>query len=573
MIPELRARGLLGLLDLELARSLTRLACEESAAVELAIALASRSVRMGHTCFPIRMRAGDLWPEEAGDALPEPTAWAEALRKSPLLSSGALVLDAENRLYLRRYWELENGVALELGARALGPALRAVDPAWLRETLSRVFGAEQSAHREAAERALRHRVTLLCGGPGTGKTTTVASIAALLVEARRRQEGRETEVLLIAPTGKSAARLSEAVSRAKRSLVAVSDAVSAIPEEARTVQQALGMRRYGMSFRHDKRRPLPADLIVLDEASMIDLSLMHQLLEAAPREARLIIVGDPDQLTSVEAGSVLRDLVEANERTWWKDRVTRLTKTYRYDVGSGIGGLLDAIRNGDESAFGASVEQTDDPAVVWSPLSKLDDELDGATARWRVALSGESDLEHFALRDRFMVLTPFRKGRIGTEQIGETIRRKLLSLGERRIASRVPIIVEENDRELGVFNGDFGLLRPSETGGLDASLQRELDEIRRVAESRLPRYSSAYALSVHKAQGSEFDEVMIVFPEAASPLLTRELLYTAASRARKRVRLVGPKQSFIAALKRRSVRHSGLVDAIERSSDRREVPD
>ena len=567
MIAELRARGLLGPLDVELARSLTRFAGDERAAVELAIALTSRSVRMGHTCFPVRMRAEELLPEEASDAWPEPNEWAEALRESPLLSDGALVLDGKGRLYLRRYWELENGIALELGARARASEERAADPGWLAESLDRVFGAEEGAQREAAGRALRHRVTLLCGGPGTGKTTTLASIAALLVEARRKQDDCETEVLLIAPTGKSAARLSEAVSRAKRSLVAASDVLSAIPEEARTVQQALGMRRYGMSFRHDKRRPLSADLIILDEASMIDLSLMHQLLEAAPREARLIVVGDPDQLTSVEAGSVLRDLVEANERTWWQDHVTRLTKTYRYDIGSGIGGLLDAIRNGDEIAFEACVGQTEDPTVVWSPLSKLQGELDVASARWRFALAAESDREHFTLRNRFIVLTPFRKGRIGTERLGETIRRRLVSSGERRIASRVPIIVEENDRELGVFNGDFGLLRPGDSGGLDASLYREPDDVRRVAESRLPRYSGAYALSVHKAQGSEFEEVMVVFPEAASPLLTRELLYTAVSRARKRVRLVGPKQSFIAALKRRSVRHSGLVDAIDGLTD------
>ena len=310
---ELRRRGLLELLDVELARALGR-SNNNHPAVDLAIALTSRNVRNGHSCFPISLPAAAIWPGErfAEDPLPTPDSWARILRASPLAQNGPIVIDEGRRLYLRRYYELEQRIAAQLAARSAPFSAHSTETSTLERRLGELFAdGRHSPQAEAGRRALRERVSLLCGGPGTGKTTTVAAIVALLVEERERGGDRGTRVMLLAPTGKAAARLGEAVRQAKQGVVADAAIIEAIPNEARTIQRALGLRRAGMRFEHDADRPLEADVIVVDEASMVDLALMHQLLEATPLDARLLIVGDPDQLTSVEAGSVTVSTVGA----------------------------------------------------------------------------------------------------------------------------------------------------------------------------------------------------------------------------------------------------------------------
>lgn len=560
---ELRNEGLIDLLDLQLARALVRGADEADARVALAIALTSRNVRRGHACFPIALGSHELWPGESlpEHLLPEAATWAEALRASPLTAGGPLVLDDASRLYLRRYWALENDIALQLRRRA-GPIAPSSAVAKTRsEQLGRLFrGGSDSPQARAGENALRYPVSLLCGGPGTGKTTTVAAIVALLIEDANARSLPTPSVLLLAPTGKAAARLGEAVHRAK-TRIDTSDAVlESIPTKASTLQRALGMRRTGLRFFRDADNPLEADLIVVDEASMIDLVLMRQLLEAMRPNARLLIVGDPDQLTSVEAGSVLKDLVRASAETWWRGRVTTLDKTHRYDATQPLGRLVSAIRSGDAAAIDALYGSATARDVVWSSSADLDEELDGAARRWDQVLSTSDAKRHFRMRGGYVVLTPFRKGRVGTRRIGAAVQDRLSS-GTGRGPEIKPLIVEQNSNELGVYNGDFAMLRARDAV---AVLWAAEGEPREVAESRLPRYSDAYALSIHKAQGSEFDEVLLVLPDEDAPLLTRELLYTAVSRARTRIRIVGSKEVFAAALGRRVRRHSGLVDAIAR---------
>ncbi len=558
-IADLQATGVLELLDVELARALGAMTSTVNPEVELAIALTSRNVRRGHACLPLGMAANDLASTtgEAGPVLPEQGSWANALFASELLDDGPLVLDEKQRLYLRRYWELEHDIATELTKRSTLKSPEA-DHAWLAGALDRLFGHDpKSPYRLAAQNAIDHRVSVLCGGPGTGKTTTVASIVALLVEGRLHEARPAPKVMLLAPTGKAAVRLGEAVSRAKETIDAADEVLASIPVEAITVHRALGMRRHGMRFSRGADYPVDADIIVLDEASMIDLGLMRQLLVSAPVNATILIVGDPDQLTSVEAGSVLRDLVRASNETWWQDRVTHLTKTYRYDEAQPLGQLVAAIRDGNPTAIEKLLDSDGAGEVQWSPLGDLGDELDRAAMKWSEIVSATEPKEHFRRRAQYVVLSPHRKGPIGTRQLGVTIERR---------APRVdlavhPIIIEENNRELGVYNGDLGMLFEREGTPL-ATFQREPSGFQDFAEARLPRYSSAYALSVHKAQGSEFDEVLIVMPEEDGPLLTRELLYTAVSRARRRVRLVGPREVMVAAVRRSAPRFSGLVDRV-----------
>jgi len=566
-LADLQSRGLIDLLDLELARAMGRMTDASSPEVELAIALTSRNVRRGHACFPVGMPATDIWPREAmpTEALPNATRWNDALRKSRLTRSGPLVLDEAGRLYLRRYWQLERDIARQLAVRSIAPPIIAGDTSWLEASLHRLFtGAPDSSERRAAGNALQHRVSLLCGGPGTGKTTTVAAVVALIIEGRLRETGTTPRVMLLAPTGKSAARLGEAVRQAKARVQAPAEILDHIPEQAKTVHRALGMQREGMQFRHNADLPLEADVIVVDEASMIDLALMRQLLEAAPREATLLIVGDPDQLTSVEAGSVLRDLVTANTQTWWSERVTHLTKTYRYEEKQPLGQLVAAIREGEGATVEALLgrEYADD--VVWNPLEGLQAELDRAASHWREVLATDDPSEHFELRGRHVMLTPFRRGALGTGQLGVAIRARLPD-PEEGAPNVTPIIIEENSHELRVYNGDFAMMVDGEPP--TATVQGDADGPRKIAAARLPRFSDAFALSIHKAQGSEFDEVLIVLPQEDAPLLTRELLYTAVSRARERVRIVGPREVVAAAIERRARRYSGLVDAIDQARD------
>lgn len=559
-LADLRERGLIDLLDLELARALGRMTSSPNPDVELAIALTSRNVRRGHTCFPVGMSAADIWPRDAvpPDALPDTEHWKDALTNSRLTQEGPLVLDSVGRLYLRRYWQLEQDIAEELAARSAIPPATTGD---LDASLGRLFpGAPDSPQRRAAHNALNHRVSLLCGGPGTGKTTTVAAIAALIIEARLLETGTLPRVALLAPTGKSAARLGEAVREAKSRIQASAEVLEQIPEQAMTMHRALGMQREGMRFRRNADFPLEADVVVVDEASMIDLGLMRQLLHATSREATLLIVGDPDQLTSVEAGSVLRDLVSASTETWWHGRVSHLSKTYRYDEKQALGQLVAAIRNGEAATVAALLEDEEADDVAWVSLEGLQPELDRAAKHWCNVLRTRKPEEHFELRSGFVVLSPFRRGPVGTRQLSAAIRDRLLGLDGSALDT-TPIIIEENSHELRVYNGDFAMLVDGEPR--TAVVQSDPGEPRRIAEARLPRFSDAFALSVHKAQGSEFDEVLIVLPEQDAPMLTRELLYTAVSRARKRVRLVGPQSTVAAALARRAQRHSGLQDAIK----------
>ncbi len=275
-------------------------------------------------------------------------------------------------------------------------------------------------------------------------------------------------------------------------------------------------------------------------------------------------MGDPDQLTSVEAGSVLRDLVTASAETWWSDRVTQLSKTYRYDEKQPLGRLIAAIREGDRAKVEALLGLADADDVAWVPSRGLPGELERAAAHWATVLSTQDPEEHFERRGRYVMLSPFRRGKLGTRTLGASIMDRLPDTPGGKPLVR-PIIIEENSHELRVYNGDFAMLVEGQPPM--ATVQSEAEGFREIAEARLPRYSDAFALSVHKAQGSEFDEVLFVLPEEDAPILTRELLYTAVSRARRRVRLVGPKEVLAAALERRARRYSGLVDAIAKALD------
>ncbi|MBY0340772.1 MAG: AAA family ATPase, partial [Rhodocyclaceae bacterium] len=428
----------------------------------------------------------------------------------------------------------------------------------------------------AAIAALENRRVLISGGPGTGKTTTLASILALLIEQAQLAlpanrglfdaEPQALKILLAAPTGKAAARMQDAI-RAARGRLPVSDAVrAAMPESAQTLHRLLGARPQGggMVWRHDADNPLDCDVLVVDEASMIDLALMARLLAALPPQARLILLGDRDQLASVDAGAVFADLCTAGAAT--------LNVSFRFGADSGIGQLAALLRSGAADAA-MQLLRSDPDHLQWSPEADRAGVVAHALQHYAdfIRQAGEAPIETvFERFAAFRLLTPLRQGPLGVAALNAEI--------ERGLAARAlipprshwyvgkPVMIAGNDYALRLFNGDIGIcVSDPETTELRIAFAADSEQggVRLLAPVRLPAHETAWAMTVHKSQGSEFDAVALVLPEAQGDLVTRELVYTAVTRARRSAAIWASEAALRAACTRRIMRHSGLVARLQ----------
>jgi exodeoxyribonuclease V alpha subunit len=606
MIPTLdllRQHGILSPLDDHFARTLGRIAGESRPEVLVAAALAARWVREAHVCLDLAA-LGNTTPriEEEGGALaeyayPAADAWAAAVAASPLTrpTGGVAPLVVEGtRVYLRRYHLHETELASRILERASARA--DVDKDVLRAGLVRLFPVRSEApewQRVGAALALLRRFTIIAGGPGTGKTWTVTRILALLVEQSKSRGTRGPRVLLLAPTGKAAARLRESVREHREGLDVSPETRAAIVDESATIHRALGAGPDG-TFRHGPERPLATDAVIVDEASMVDLALMNRLFAAVPAAARIVLLGDRDQLASVEAGSVLSDLcggAAAERRTYLSlgtaaevrdvsgdeiparddaaalaDSIVHLQGSRRFRDHPGIGALATAIQEASTTAALAALQASDLPEVTLvKPAGSLGHQVSLlASDRYAACLGAEKPLEAFG---RFRVLCAHRRGLDGAEAMNQAIEqtlaaRDLVSLDEPYYVGR-PLLVTENDAATRLFNGDVGLVVREETGSKAAlfaadDAEPSKGDARLVALSRLPRAETAFAMTVHKSQGSEFDEVVLVLPQKPSPVLTRELLYTAVTRARERVTIVASPDIVAQAIVTPTRRDSGL---------------
>lgn len=558
LMREFNEAAVLEAADVHAAQRIVSLAGETDERVGLALALTVRALRHGSVCLDLTSVATDTGLAEL--SWPEPQAWLAAVRASRLAQTGVLRLYADRLLYLDRYWREEDQVCTNLVALSA----RGTSPSSLPD-VERLFPAGLfDEQRRAAEIALSQPVTVLTGGPGTGKTTTVARLLALLAEHAELSGKPRLRIALAAPTGKAAARLSEAVASEVARLDPVDQARLA-DVGATTLHALLGPRPdSAVRFRHNRSNRLPHEVIVVDETSMVSLTLMARLLEAMRPDARLILAGDADQLASVDAGAVLADLVDglaARPDT----RVATLRTSHRF--GESIAELATAIRDGDADAAMALLTAGGEH-LEWLDTDTIDDVEQRLAALVvphaldvRQAALLDNAAQALASLDKHRLLCAHREGPHGVRHWNERIRRWVAertgdSMWSEWYAGR-PIMVTANDYGLGVRNGDTGVVvvRDERLRAVIAAAAGPLE----FATSRLAEIDTLYAMTIHKSQGSQAAEVTVLMPAVDSRLLTRELFYTAVTRAVSKVRVVGSEASVRAALDRRVVRASGLA--------------
>jgi len=509
-----------------------------------------------------------------------------------------LILDEDNRIYLYRYWRYESDLAAAIGR--MSAERPAIDTDSLQAGLSRLFAGSAELpdwQQLAAATAVRSRFAVISGGPGTGKTATVVKAIALLLEQAGSEDLR---IALAAPTGKAAARLQESISAFRNSLPPGSSLTANFPGEVTTVHRLLGVIPASCRFRHDSRNHLPCDVVVIDEASMVPLPLLSKVLAALAPQARLLLLGDRDQLASVEAGAVLGDICATGEMHSFSaefagfaaavtgtalpdehvaaeapllaDVVIVLQKNYRFGDDSGIGAVSRAINAGDGAVVLDRFRSGLYPDVCLRSLP-VQHEFEASLAEavaagYRDYLAEKDPAAALQLFDGFRVLCALRQGNYGVAGINRAIEgclaaRGLIHVHKEWYQGR-PVMITVNDYSRRLFNGDIGITLPDPDSAdqLAVFFRAAAGGVRKVSPYRLPAHETVYAMTVHKSQGSEFERLLLIMPPSDSRLLTREILYTGMTRARKSVELWCTEEILLAAVARRITRRSGLRQAL-----------
>lgn len=566
----------------------------------------SKEVRSGHVCLDLTLLTPQAIDASLWLALASPNEqdWhltLEQANHSQVVSDGtnlSPLVFIENKLYFQRMWLDEKNVAQYFNHTTFSE-----QPSYysdLNTILNQLFTQQQSPtdwQKVAVAAALTRKVAIISGGPGTGKTTTVAKILAgiLLTNPNAR-------IVTAAPTGKAASRLTESLSRTIEQLNFTSLNLKA---EAITLHRLLGAKADNSSFTHNKNNPLHIDVLVIDEASMVDLNMMARVIEALPISARLILLGDKDQLSSVEAGAVFGDLCtfitqgysqprakELSQLTGYNvpaceqtatitDSICLLQKSYRFNESSGIGLLANAVKEGRLNAVKKLL--TDEQPlndIQYHPLSSqqvYEDVLHDSIHHYKHYLNA---IKQTGINDIALVLAKFaqyrllcavREGHFGVEGLNKQIelllaKNKLIQLKNKETwyVGR-PIMILRNSTSLGLYNGDIGitLMAEHDSSKLRVYFPFADGSIKGFSPFRLPEHETAYAMTIHKSQGSEFDHVNIILPTDYSPLLNRSLLYTAITRAKKTVSIYATEPILLQAVKSQTQRHSGLVNLLQ----------
>jgi len=636
-ITYLNDTGMISRTDTHFANFIADLSKDNDLEIFLGAALVSSATGNGDICLDL----GSVFEKQAmkeknGEMpviFPKLDVWLDKLRKSPVVGDPGefcpLILDENNRLYLYRYWEYEK-ILSESIKRRVKEDVKDIDASLLKESLKRLFpknsGPENSENdinwqKVASLTAAIKRFCVISGGPGTGKTYTVAKILALLLEQAR---GEKLRIFLCAPTGKAAAKLSESIKKAKEELNCSETIKQAIPVETYTIHRMLKTIPGSPYFRYNSENPLPADVVIVDEASMVDIALMSKLVSSIPMTAGLILMGDRDQLASVEAGSVLGDICETSgmqmfSREYSKtieeitgekidtsikayekgqglyDCIVVLKKSLRFTGKSEIWELSQAVNKGDwkpilsilnkniglknNTGFknNIALKNKEGRGVKWEEFrassekhSIISEKIIDGYSDYLIAQDPYTALEEF---NKFKLLCALKIGPYGAYSLNRLAEEVLKK--EKLIRTDMsdnypwyrgrPVLITKNDYSRGLFNGDMGITMPDPKEGgsnLYVFFPEASGGVRRYSPYRIQEHETAYAMTVHKSQGSEFDHVCLVFPDKDYPVLTRELVYTGITRARKSVLIWGRENVLKAAVSRRIKRASGLRDAL-----------
>jgi exodeoxyribonuclease V alpha subunit len=607
--------GILSLLDIHFAGFMQRLAGTCDPQLWLAAAMVSNYTGQGHICLDLssldQKRLLDADDGKDPVVCPNLNDWCKNLRKTAVVGTpgeyAPLILDDRSRLYLHRYWDYQEKLARSIRKRVHDDE-EDMDMERLREGLERVFGASFISgspgqgedidwQKVAAFTSLTKRFCVISGGSGTGKTTTIVRILALILEQTRSSNLR---IALCAPTGKAAAKLQEAIKRGKKKLNCPVKIKEAIPEEASTLHRLLGSIPGSPYFRHHAKNLLPVDVVVVDEASMVDLALMSKLTQALPPQARLILLGDKDQLASVEAGAVLGDICDRGHvhsfsgsfrnhlkrvmgyeipsqpngrgSSGMEDCIVQLQKSFRFGGESGLRVVSRAVNSGDADRAITLLMGGQYRDIKWRDLPRPDGLphilKDTIIRGYRDYLEGRGTPEVFQRFDGFRILCAIREGPYGVMALNTLVeqilkKEKLIETDRRWYAGR-PLLITRNDYDLRLFNGDVGIILPDPQADneLRAFFLAADGEVRKFHPLRLPEHETVYAMTVHKSQGSEFSRVCLLLPDRDVPILTRELIYTGITRAKEHVEIWGTEAVFRAAVSRRIERRSGLGDAL-----------
>jgi len=609
--------------DIHFANFIADLSKDNELEIFLGAALVSSATGNGDICLDLGSVSEKQVMEEQNVEipviLPKLDLWLEKLKKSPVVGKPGefcpLILDENNRLYLYRYWEYEKILSESIKKRVTED-VKNIDISLLKDSLRRLFpkksGPEKSGNnidwqKVASVTAAIKKFCVISGGPGTGKTYTVAKILSILLE---QAKGKKLRIFLCAPTGKAAAKLSESIKKAKEELNCSDTIKQAIPVQAYTIHRMLQTIPGSPYFRYHSENLLPADIVMVDEASMVDLALMSKLISSIPVTARLILIGDRNQLASVEAGSVLGDICERSSMEMFSigyckiieeitgeklthgidtsinnfekgqelyDCIVVLKKSLRFTGQSKIGELSQAVNKGDWKPISAMLNNNDGRGIKLEELRVSGEKqniiaekiIDGYSAY----LKENDPVKALKRFNRFKLLCALKLGPFGAQTLNrlaeEVLKKKKLikmdMMNEYPWYRGRPVLITKNDYSLGLFNGDMGITMhdPKEGGShLYVFFPEASGGVKRYSPYRIKEHETAYAMTVHKSQGSEFDHVCLFFPDKDYPVLTRELVYTGITRARKNVLIWGNERVLKAAVSRSIKRTSGLRDAL-----------
>lgn len=571
----------------------------ETTLLVMTAALLSEQLGQQHVCLEIAAIRQPFAPDFVFPA----SAQIVALFEQPVVQQSGLFVLTQQRLYMTRYWHYEQQIAQKL----LGLAAPEFSPEAITQRLSdlypeKVDSAEPDWQMAAVAAACLNSVTAIAGGPGTGKTTTVVRILWCLSQLSRSIGQQSPVIKMVAPTGKAAARLSESVAGAINKLPS---ADTNIPLECSTIHRLLGARSGSVFFRHDAKHPLNLDVLVVDEASMIDMPLLAKLLAAVPAHCRVILLGDSHQLASVEVGSVFSDicslkqgnnlfsadflqqlsqltqqkvlqdkgfLVAGSQLSGFTDNIIYLQKSWRFDANSGVGKLARAINQGDSQQTLALLSSGLED-IQWQSNARINDFIRAILPHFEQfhdAIEAGNVPQAFTVLSRWQVLAVQRSGKWGTLNLNQQIYQALTNAGkiqtqEEFYAGR-PIMITSNDYQNRLFNGDIGIvMSESTTGLLQVWFADGQGGYRCLLPAQLPAHETLYVMTTHKSQGSEFDNVLMCLPETiagARGKVNRELLYTGVTRARQRFMLFADELAVHNAIVQQCLRSSGLSDAL-----------